>query len=82
MPNDTPKPAKCPLLETILAQRGLPLKALYTIHDAAGLFDVSVRAIQERVKLGKLNARNLPGRARFLSVDLEEFLVASSRTRS
>jgi transposase len=68
-----------PLLEPLLAQKGLPLRGTYTIRDVAAMFGVSVRAIQERVRIGQLRARDLPGRARFLSEDLEAFLQSSQR---
>jgi hypothetical protein len=71
--------AKCPLLERLLVEKGLPLKGVYTNRDVAEIFGVSVRAIQERGSRGELKARNLPGRGRFLSVDLEDFLLNSSR---
>ncbi len=79
MPADNPKPAKFPLLETVLFHKSLQLKGFYTIHDAAELFGVSVRSIQSRMKRGQLTSRNLPGRARFLSIDLELFLQNSSK---
>lgn len=75
MPADIPKASRYPLLETVLAYKGLPLKAVYSLADAAALFDVSKRSIQSRVARGQLNARNLPGRAKFLSSDLEDFLA-------
>lgn len=64
------------LLEALLAQLGLVLKGLYTISDAAQIFGVSRRTIQDWIRDGKLNARNL-GRYRFLSEDLESFLQNS-----
>lgn len=76
---DAPKPAKYPLLETLLAYRALPFQALFTIRDAAMLFGVSIRCIQDRVKRKILNSRDLPGRVKFLPIDLEEFLKNSSR---
>jgi hypothetical protein len=79
MPNDTPKPAKFPLLETVLAHKNLVLKAFYTMHDAADIFGVTVRAIQHWVKRGRLVSRELPGRAKFLSIDLETFLGNSQQ---
>jgi hypothetical protein len=72
---------KYPLLQAILGIKNLPLQATYTIHDLAQLFGVSARAIQQRVADGKIPARDLPGRARFLSDDLEAFLVASRKSR-
>jgi hypothetical protein len=82
MATDTPKPAKFLLLETLLAHKNLPLQGLYTIHDAAALFDVTPRAIQQRMKRGELDSRCLPGHAKFLSLDLENFLLNSSRHSS
>jgi hypothetical protein len=79
VPYDVPKPTKYPLLETILAYRGLQMRAYYTVRDAAAIFGVSVRAIQDRVKRRQLKARDLPGHGRFLPLDLEEFLNNSSR---
>ncbi len=78
MTTDTPKPGKFPLLETALAHKGLSLKAMYSLRDVAELFSVSKRAIQHRVKRGELRSRNLPGRAKFLSMDLEAFLAGST----
>ena len=66
-----------PLLEALLEQRGLKLKGLYTIRDAATIFNVSRRTIQEWVRDEKLTVRDLPGRFRFLSEDLERFLEKS-----
>jgi hypothetical protein len=79
MSTDTPKPGKYPLLETLLAHKDLQLRGTYDLHDVARIFSVSVRAIQDRMKRRQLNSRNLPGRAKFLSVDLEAFLQNSSR---
>jgi hypothetical protein len=76
---DQAKAARHPLLETVLAHKGLALKGTYTIHDVAELFEVSTRTIQIRIKRGDLHSRNLPGRARFLAIDLEQFLQSSSR---
>jgi Helix-turn-helix domain len=57
----------------------MPLRPMYTIRDVAALFGVSVRAIQTRVTSGQLPSRNLPGRAKFLPADLEQFLRESKR---
>jgi hypothetical protein len=70
---------KYPLLGEILSIKNLPLQPTYTIRDIAKLFSVSVRAIQNRVASGQLSVRDLPGRARFLSEDLEVFLVTSKK---
>ena len=77
MPTDIPKPGKYPLLETVLAHKGLQLKAVYRLRDVAEIFEVSIRAIQDRVKRGYLVSRDLPGRGKFLSLDLEGFLENS-----
>ena len=73
---------KYPLLQELLVIKNLPLQATYTIRDLARLFNVSVRAIQNRVSSGQLPARDLPGRAKFLPQDLEDFLFASRKGRS
>jgi hypothetical protein len=78
MPNDVPKAAKYPLLETILAYKGLPMKGTFTVQDVADLFNVTIRTIQIRMKRGGLTARDLPGRSRFLAMDLEQLLQGSS----
>jgi hypothetical protein len=74
-----PESPKYPLLEEVLALRQMPLRPMYTIRDVAALFGVSVRAIQTRVTSGQLPSRNLPGRAKFLPADLEQFLRESKR---
>jgi excisionase family DNA binding protein len=71
--------ARYALLEAILEEKGLELKGIYTIRDTASIFGVSVRTIQDWVRDGKLMARDLPGRGRFLSEDLEQFLQNSVR---
>jgi hypothetical protein len=81
MTTDSPRPAKYQLLENLLAHRGLRFQGTYTMRDVAAIFNVTIRSIQERVKRQELNCRNLPGRAKFLSMDLEEFLNNSSRPR-
>lgn len=68
---------KYQLLQEILAIRDLPLQAMYSVRDIATIFGVSVRAIQNRVVSGQLKPRNLPGRAKFLTQDIEEFLRTS-----
>jgi hypothetical protein len=68
-----------PLLEPILRQKGLTLQGIYTGGDAALIFGVSVRTIQDWCREGKLRSRDLPGRGRFLSTDLEAFLKNSLR---
>lgn len=59
--------------------REMSLQPMYTIRDVAKLFAVTTRSIQSRVASGQLGARDLPGRAKFLSVDLENFLRESKK---
>jgi len=73
---------KYPFLAEILAIKGMPLQPVYTVRDVAKIFKVTPRAIQQRVAAGQIPARNLPGRARFLSDDLEAFLVSSRKKAS
>lgn len=80
MENQSTAP-KYPLLEELLALRQMTLQATYTIREVATLFDVTTRAIQTRVASGQLASRDLPGRAKFLPTDLEEFLQNSRRNR-
>ncbi len=54
--------SRYPLLEAILAARGLALKAIYTNRDAGEIFGVSIRTIQEWILNQKLSCRDLPGR--------------------
>ena len=58
------------LLEALLVQLGLNLKGRYKISDAAEIFGVSRRTIQDWIRDRKINARSL-GHYRFLSEDLE-----------
>ena len=67
----------CPLLERLLFEKGLPLLGTYTVGDAARIFGVKKRTIHEYIRQGKLRARDLPGRGRFLAEDLELFLQQS-----
>ena len=71
--------SKYPLLEEILALRQMTIQPMYTICDVANLFGVSVRAIQARVASSQLSSRDLPGRAKFLTADLEQFLRESRK---
>jgi hypothetical protein len=73
--------ARYPLLESILDELRLPLQGSYRTRDAARIFGVSTRAIQQRMRDGSLPCRDLPGRARFLSGDLEEFIRMSLKSR-
>lgn len=75
-----PRFGKYPHLEALLEEKGLSLQGTYTNRDVANIFIVSVRTIQEWVRNNKIRARDLPGRARFLSEDLEELLVNSRKS--
>jgi hypothetical protein len=70
---------KYPLLEAVLSAKGLPDRGIWKIGDVAQIFDVGVRSIHDWVNNKKLTARDLPGRGKFLSQDLEEFLTNSKR---
>jgi hypothetical protein len=68
-----------PLLEQILSILNRSLQATYSTRDVASIFQVSPRAIQHRIASGQLMRRDLPGRARFLPQDIEDFLAGSRR---
>lgn len=68
-----------PLFEQILRIQNRAMQPLYSIRDIADIFHVSPRSIQNRIAAGQLVPRDLPGRARFLPRDIEEFLVFSRR---
>jgi hypothetical protein len=68
-----------PLLSAVLAQLGRPHQAMYTLRDTAEIFCVATRTLQDWVRRGKLVARDLPGRKKFLATDLESFLRNSLR---
>jgi hypothetical protein len=70
---------KYPLLEAMLTIKNLPLQPTYSTRSLAQLFDVSMPAIQNRVSSGQLVPRDLPGQAKFLPQDVEEFLTASRK---
>jgi hypothetical protein len=68
-----------PLLEEILAIKNLPPQPMYTIRHIASIFGVSARAIHNWIASGQLIPRDLPGRARFLNQDIEDFLQSSRK---
>ena len=70
-------PPRYPLLEAMLHIKGLPLQAMYSNADVAFLFETSLRTVQKRSAEGLIRSRKLIGRARFLPIDLEEFLAGS-----
>jgi uncharacterized protein YjcR len=55
----------------------LQLLPIYRIGDVALLFGVSPRTVHDWISDSRLRARDLPGRGRFLSQDLEDFLEGS-----
>lgn len=69
-----------PLLEALLSEKEMRLKGTYTYSDIVQILGGSKRAIQDLIRDGKLTYRNLPGRAHFLSIDLEEFLQNSIKS--
>ncbi len=79
MKESTSQIISCPLLQQLLAEKGLRPKGVYTNRDTAEIFSVSPRTIQDWIRTGKLHVRDLPGRGRFLSADLEDFLQHSRR---
>ena len=79
MSYDVAKAVRYPLLETVLAYRGLPMKGAFTILDVADLFGVTTRTIQTRMKRGGLIPRDLPGRSKFLAIDIEQLLQESPK---
>jgi transposase len=82
MNEEKPQPVRYPLLESLLAQMNLQLRGTYTNRHVAEIFGVSVRTIQDWVRRGQLGARNLPGRGKFLSEDLESLLKNSVRRQT
>jgi hypothetical protein len=72
-------PDKCPLLRSLLLAKGLEDKGIWTINDVAALFEVGKRAIYDWIADGKLTARDLPGRGKFLSQDIEMLLRNSKK---
>ena len=80
MSYDVAKPARYPLLETVLSYKGLPMKGTFTVQDVAQLFGLTTRTIQTRMKRGGLTPRDLPGRSKFLAADLEQLLQGASKS--
>jgi hypothetical protein len=78
--NSENQPARFPLLESILKEKGLPLQGIYKYRDVSRILGASVRCLQEWSRDGKLRCRDLPGRGRFLSADLEAFLEGRLRS--
>lgn len=72
-----PQMTSYPRLEAILSMKNLPLKPIYSNRDLAEIFGVSVKTIQNRVVTGELHPRNLPGRAKYLAQDVEDYIESS-----
>jgi hypothetical protein len=68
-----------PLLNALLTAKGLPDKGVWSIGDMANIFGVGKRAIYDWISNHKIAPRDLPGRGKFLSADIEEFLTNSRR---
>jgi hypothetical protein len=76
-------PVRYPLLESVLRQKGLKLKGIYTVEDAREIFGagkrISRRTIQDLISTGELTSRKLPGNGRFLAEDFETYFQKSVR---
>jgi hypothetical protein len=76
-------PVAYPLFESVLRQKGLKLKGIYTVEDAREIFGagkkVSRRTIQDLISSGELPSRRLPGNGRLLAEDFETYLRNSVR---
>jgi hypothetical protein len=76
-------PLRYPLFESVLRQKGLKLKGIYTVEDAREIFGagkrVSRRTIQDLISTGELTSRKLPGNGRFLAEDFETYFQNSVR---
>jgi excisionase family DNA binding protein len=79
MNNPNEESPSFPLLEQVSRLRGLPLLPMYKTRDVAALFGVSPRTIYDWIRDGRLPARDLPGRYRFLPQDIEDLLAASGQ---
>jgi hypothetical protein len=75
------EPAHYSLFETMLRGKGMKLEATYTCQDIANLFGVTARTIQSKVKDGTLPSRKLIGGARFLPIDIENYLRNAGEQR-
>jgi hypothetical protein len=73
-----PTQPQFPLLETMLRSLGRTLQPTYTCRDLACLFGVTTRTIQSKVADGTIPSRKLIGGARFLPIDIEEYLRRAS----
>ena len=79
MSNPEKEPHGYPLLESLLEQKHLPMKGIFTYHDLAHILDAGVRTVQVWCKEKRIVVRDLPARGRFLAQDIEQFLERSAR---
>lgn len=70
-----------PRLCELLQYRGLPFRPMYTVTEAAAIFGVNRRTVLKMIAAGRIVPRDLPGRARFLAADLEEYLNNRNNSR-
>jgi len=63
-----------PRLWELLQFKRLPFKPMFTVAETGAIFGVNRRTILKMIAAGRIVARDLPGRARFLAADLEEYL--------
>lgn len=68
-----------PFLCALLRDRNLPFLPFYSTRNVAEIFKVVPRSILYLIKAEKLVPRDLPGRAKFLPQDLEEYLRKSKK---
>ena len=74
-----PQMTRYPRLEAILSMKKLPLKPMYSNRDIAEIFGVSIKTIQNYVAAGELPPRNLPGRGKYLTQDIEDYIESSPK---
>ena len=75
MPSPTPTPEQgYPRLSEILQYRVLRFQPMYTVTETAAIFGVNRRTVLKMIATGRIQPRDLPGRARFLAADLEAYL--------
>jgi excisionase family DNA binding protein len=72
-PTPTPE-QRYPRLSEILQYRELHFQPMYTVTETAAIFGVNRRTVLKMIAAGRIQPRDLPGRARFLAADLEAYL--------
>lgn len=63
-----------PRLWELLQYRELPYRPMYMVTEAAAIFGVHRRTVLKMIAAGRIVPRDLLGRAKFLSSDLEDYL--------